>query len=392
MGGKVSLQFHRHSFANYEEASTSGTKSVYNEESLEEEDTKRPMRMFQARELRELYAQAETCDSPEELEKIINEISQVQLGKKKRKILPYQVAKEEPEPSGVSMDTDGDRQTPPESGHIVIQNITNNPTKIIREKNIKLPKGQAPTGRYGERSSQKYIPTEPKWGQSVSERGVYLDLDQVGDKRKTIDNWVASLKLTQALVLSKYAYEEAHAYYESTLTGIVQKWYQSFKRSSQWTNWAAKMAQTNSPLDFAVPIYTQFCGDITGHSEQSKERAKANIQKLSICNMRYFEEYTNEFQNYYCTIGDIENNDLIRTYYRKLSEPWNDAVAQSLEENPFQYFTVGGIAEIVRDLLRKQCAENRKSKTAKKQLRGVENMCPKILDTPTQWGCHIPTE
>ncbi|KAL6138579.1 hypothetical protein ACLB2K_063860 [Fragaria x ananassa] len=287
------------------------------------------------------------------------------------------------------MDTDGDRQTPPGGGHTVIQNITNNPTKIIREKNIKLPKRQAPTGRYGERSSQKYIPTEPKWGQSVSEGGVYLDLDQVGDKRKTIDNWVASLKLTQALVLSKYVYEEAHAYYESTLTGIVQKWYQSFKRSSQWIDWATKLAQTNSPLDFAVPIYAQFCGDITEHSEQSKERAKANIQKLSICNMRYFEEYTNEFQNYYCTIGDIESNDLIRTYYRKLPEPWNDAVAQSLEENPLQYFTVGGIAERVRDLLRKQCTENRKSKSAKKQLRGVENMCPKILDTPTQWGCHI---
>ncbi|KAL6226017.1 hypothetical protein ACLB2K_004865 [Fragaria x ananassa] len=280
MGGKISLQFHRNSFANYEEASTSGTKSVYNEESLEEEDSKRPMRMIQARELRELYAQAKTCDSPEELEKIINEISQVQLGKKKRKILPYQAAKEESEPSRASMDTDGERQTPPESGHTVIQNITNNPRKIIREKNIKLPKGQAPTGRYGERSSPKYIPTEPKWGQSVFERGVYLDLDQVGDKRKTIDNWVASLKLTQALVLSKYAYEEAHAYYESTLTGIVHKWYQSFKRSSQWTDWAAKMAQTNSPLDFAVPIYAQFCGDIMGHSEQSKEIAKANIQKL----------------------------------------------------------------------------------------------------------------
>ncbi|KAL6130306.1 hypothetical protein ACLB2K_068687 [Fragaria x ananassa] len=388
-GGKISLQFHRHSFANHEEASTSETKIVYNEESLEEEDTKRPMRMFQARELRELYAQAETCDSLVELEKIIKEISQVQLGKKKRKILPYQAAKDEPEHSGASMDTDGDRQTPPGGGHTIIQNITNNPTKIIREKNIKLPKGQAPTGRYGERSSQKYIPTEPKWGQSVSERGVYLDLDQVGDKRKTIDNWVASLKLTQALVLSKYAYEEAHAYYESTLTGIVQKWYQSFKRSSQWIDWATKLAQTNSPLDFAVPIYAQFCGDITGHSEQSKERAKANIQKLSICNMRYFEEYTNEFQNYYCTIGDIESNDLIRTYYRKLPEPWNDAVAQSLEENPLQYFTVGGIAERVRDLLRKQCTENRKSKSAKKQLGGVENMCPKILDTPTQWGCHI---
>ena len=47
----------------------------------------------------------------------------------------------------------------PEVGQTVIQNITNNPTKIIREKNIKLLKGQAPTRRSGERSFQKYIPT-----------------------------------------------------------------------------------------------------------------------------------------------------------------------------------------------------------------------------------------
>ncbi|KAL6203855.1 hypothetical protein ACLB2K_027554 [Fragaria x ananassa] len=262
----------------------------------------------------------------------MNEISQIQLGKNKRKILPYQAAKDEP-PSSSSMDTEeGERQAPPESGHTV------------------------------------------------------------GDKRKTIDNWVASVKLTQALVLSKFGYEDAHAYYKSTLTGIVQKWYQPFKRSSQWADWAIKLAQTNSPLDFVVPIYAQFCGNITGHSEQSKEQAKKNIQKLSICNMKYFEEYTNEFQNYFCTIGDIENEDLIITYYKKLSEPRNDAVAQSLKENPLQYFTVGGIAERVRDLLRKQFTKNRKSKTSKKQLRGVENMCPKILDTLTQWGCHIPKE
>ncbi|KAL6194135.1 hypothetical protein ACLB2K_035219 [Fragaria x ananassa] len=271
-------------------------KSIFHEEAFEEENTKRPMKMLRAVELKRLYAQAETCESIEELEKIINEISQIHLGKDKRKILPYQEAKEEPSGSS-SMDTrEGERQTHPKSGHTIVQNIINNPTKIIREKNIKLPKRQAPTGRSGEQSSQKYIPTEPKWGQLVSERAVYLDLDQ-------------------------YAYEDAHAYYESTLTGIGQKWYQSFKRSSKWAYWAVKLAHINSPLDFAVPIYAQFCGDITGHSEQSKERAKANIHKLSICNMRYFEEYTNEFQNYYCTIRDIENDDLIRTYYRKLSEP-----------------------------------------------------------------------
>ncbi|KAL6142327.1 hypothetical protein ACLB2K_060609 [Fragaria x ananassa] len=136
-GGKISLQFHRHSFANYEEASTSGTKEVYNEESLEEEDTKRPMRMFQAEKLRELYAQAETCDSIEELEKIMIIISQVQIGKKKRKILPYQAAKEEPEPSGASMDTDElRRKTKDNEAHILVEEEYNVFHKKEQEKKM----------------------------------------------------------------------------------------------------------------------------------------------------------------------------------------------------------------------------------------------------------------
>ncbi|XP_050379767.1 uncharacterized protein LOC126797133 [Argentina anserina] len=295
------------------------------------------MRMLKAEKLKDLYAKIERCESTEELEEIMQKISQVEIRRKpRRKILPYQEAKPESGESS-NMDTENMNTANPPQGSTVVQNITNYPTKIIRENKIKLPKGLAPTGKPGERSSQKFIPTEPKWGQSVSERGVYLDLDQVGDKRKVIDNWVASLRLTQALVLSKYEYTEAHAYYESTLTRIVQKWYQSFKRSTQWPDWETKLAQTNNPLDFACPIYAQFCGDIMGHSEQAKEKVKANIQKLSICNMRYFEEYTNEFQNYYCKIGDIDNEDLVRTYYRKLPEPWNDAVAQSIEENPLTF-------------------------------------------------------
>ena len=60
----------------------------------------------------------------------MNKISQIQLGKNKRKILPYQ-AKEETLGSS-SMTTDGEeRQAPSKGGHIIVQNITNNPTKII---------------------------------------------------------------------------------------------------------------------------------------------------------------------------------------------------------------------------------------------------------------------
>ncbi|PRQ24906.1 hypothetical protein RchiOBHm_Chr6g0277631 [Rosa chinensis] len=104
--------------------------------------------------------------------------------------------------------------------------------------------------------------------------------------------------------------------------------------------------------------------------------------------MRYFEEYLNEFQEYYCTIGELENTDLVNLLHRKLPEPWRTAVRESIAEKPIERFSVGGIADRIRQLLKEQCKANLRAKMAKKQLKGVENFCYGILDMPTNWGCH----
>ncbi|MDD0160952.1 hypothetical protein PSY24_23525, partial [Shigella flexneri] len=74
-------------------------------------------------------------------------------------------------------------------------------------------------------------------------------------------------------------------------------------------------------------------------SEKAKETAKSNIYALKICDMRYFEEYLNEFQEYYCTIGELENTDLVNLLHRKLPKPWRTAVRESIAEKPIERFS-----------------------------------------------------
>lgn len=54
------------------------------------------------------------------------------------------------------------------------------------------------------------------------------------------------------------------------------------------------------------------------------------------------------------------------------------AEAESMAKKPLDRFTVGGVAERVRELLRNQCIENNKTRMAKKQLRGVDNFYYKV--------------
>lgn len=81
----------------------------------------------------------------------------------------------------------------------------------------------------------------------------------------------------------------------------------------------------------------------------------------------YFEEFLNEFQQYYCAIGELEGPNLVNLLDMKLPKSWNIAMAESIVERPLQRFSVGGVM-------------------ARKQLRGVENFCYKVLDTSTNWG------
>ncbi|MDD0245788.1 hypothetical protein PSY47_23870, partial [Shigella flexneri] len=63
----------------------------------------------------------------------------------------------------------------------------NSKTFIIREKGkLKLPVQKAPTGKNGERNSQRFVPEDKIPRVPISNYGIWLDLDKALDKRKTL--------------------------------------------------------------------------------------------------------------------------------------------------------------------------------------------------------------
>ena len=109
--------------------------------------------------------------------------------------------------------------------------------------------------------------------------------------------------------------------FQATLTGMAKKFYHGWILTERGKDWFRTTAASRHPADFAVPLYDQFCGDFSCVGDKARETAKANIYALKIYQMKYFEEYVNEFQEYYCTIGEFENEDLVLFLYRKLPEP-----------------------------------------------------------------------
>lgn len=86
---------------------------------------------------------------------------------------------------------------------------------------------------------------------------------------------------------------------------------------------------------------------------------------MSICDMGYFKEFLNEFQEYYCTIEEQDDPNLVNLFHMKLHEPWNIVIVKSIAERPLVRFTVGEVTERIRELLRNQCITN-KAKMARK--------------------------
>ncbi|PRQ45196.1 hypothetical protein RchiOBHm_Chr3g0487531 [Rosa chinensis] len=115
--------------------------------------------------------------------------------------------------------------------------------------------------------------------------GIWLNLDKALDKRKAIDQWVDSLMMSSALTLGKFEAPDLQVYYETTLTGVAKKYYLSFKETARGRDWLEEIQNSKSPYDFAVPLYNQFCEDLSNLSEKTKETAKSNIYALKIFDM-----------------------------------------------------------------------------------------------------------
>lgn len=80
------------------------------------------------------------------------------------------------------------------------------------------------------------------------------------------------MRIAHAGSLRGQAASNCQANYEAMLTGIAKQFYESFKRSRRCPYWQEKIKDSKTTLDFAIPLYSQFCGSITRHSEEAKRR------------------------------------------------------------------------------------------------------------------------
>ncbi|KAL6227979.1 hypothetical protein ACLB2K_001933 [Fragaria x ananassa] len=162
----------------------------------------------------------------------------------------------------------------------------------------------------------------------------WLDLGKALDKKKAIDDWVNAMFMAACTTYGKFEAQDLKIVYQATLIGMAKKFYLASKETQRGTTWLENIKDDKSPTTFATPIYEQFSGDISFVGNKARETARTNIYAFKICNMAYFEEYLNKFQDYYCIIGDMENIDLIYLLYKKLPEPWRTAVKESIDVKP----------------------------------------------------------
>ncbi|PRQ31374.1 hypothetical protein RchiOBHm_Chr5g0034781 [Rosa chinensis] len=111
-------------------------------------------------------------------------------------------------------------------------------TFITREKEKpKIPVKKALTGRERERNSQRFVLEDNLPRIPIFNYGIWLNLDQALNKRKTIDQWVNSLMMTSALTIGKFEAPDLQVYYVTILTGVAKKYYFSFKETKRGREW-----------------------------------------------------------------------------------------------------------------------------------------------------------
>ena len=252
-----------------------------------------------------------------------------------------------------------------------------NPTTVIKEgKTPDLRTGSLPTGRRTEPNTITFTPKRNDWGVPIHSRGVWLDIDCVADRTKTIHDWVQAVNLASAH--QGMDAQTSQHYFEFTLRGITKEWFEHFKLSQDYINWKETIKNDGNAISFAQPFYQNFCGHDGKSGVIRCEIAKQHLAGISLCDLSYFDEYTCEYEKHYYTLKPIGAEDEIykQMYIQKLPEPWNQQIWENIRTKPLDYHTLGGHIQRAKEFIRDVCIKNHLAKQAKKQMKGTESSYP----------------
>ncbi|KAL2504914.1 CCHC-type domain-containing protein [Abeliophyllum distichum] len=237
-----------------------------------------------------------------------------------------------------------------------------------------------------------------------------LDLDCVLDPEKVIEDWYNNIMISM-IINKKIIRNETNSwnFITASTRGNVKAFLKTITFETKNAIWQEIQGDIPNFIKRVVEqIYKQFTGqtyEIFKKTRSTIEEADVmnHLEKISICDMCYFEEFTCEYSKYYYICINDQWKSLTEKFMRKLPEPYNNEVmmifneAIEKQENSKENFKVNlqidhsfGLAiTITRNLLAEKCKEAHLIKTSKVVVaRNPRICCNQYLDRiPGQYGC-----
>ena len=120
--------------------------------------------------------------------------------------------------------------------------------------------------------------------------------------------------------------------------------------------------------------------------QHEQDRIKYILNKIKLCDMCQFEEFTCQYTTYYYKLEPDERTPYLEIFINKLPYPLSQTIKNEFEKQKSAQLvpnTLGGIIRIIRDYILLQCTQE----SERNQLSRVTKCCPKFDYLPHQFGC-----
>ncbi|GLJ33312.1 hypothetical protein SUGI_0670210 [Cryptomeria japonica] len=266
-----------------------------------------------------------------------------------------------------------------------ITNIYNTYASETKEARLKAT-GSYPTGKTGEPNTERFKHKD-KPLEHISNRGVWLDVDNSTNRREAISNWVKACDFMVAATMGDQNNEGVHNFFIATLRGKAEMFWNNFTKMNEYAPFMDSIKNSRSCADFAVPIYMNFVGNLTNLSKEVIERAKKLIQNISLHDIGELDGFFSEFELYFLQINDITNRDYLELFIQKIPYPWGDALMKEYKKG-LTYNTLGELKQKLDTILAEACDSLSMQRSIKKVKKSnvSRSFCNKISGVATHWG------
>ncbi|XP_021728284.1 uncharacterized protein LOC110695343 [Chenopodium quinoa] len=217
---------------------------------------------------------------------------------------------------------------------------------------------------------QEEVTLEP-----ISQTGYKLRLDGVRDRQDILDQWKKSMSSVLNLN-TEWTSRNFLNYIEHSFYGCLEDWYDGIDKEVKTSESPTRMFR-----QLCQYIELEFIDPRADLNEKRMEYQR-KLSNLSICNMKYVENYIMEFETYYYKIGENETN--LGMFYDKLPSPLNEEISEKYQEWKEKY--------IARDALGNRIASLRKWIEKKcREVAGTQQMKRQFLtcwDFPNNYRCE----